>query len=152
MPRADGGKRVVAVADEPAEQADGVGFEDGRAAIEGDGDNRAGRIAADAGQLLQLRDLLRELAAVARDKLLGRGVELASTPIVTQPLPQAEHLPLVGCGKGMHVGQCADEPREILADRRHLRLLQHDLADPHAIGIAGAPPGQIAGVRAVPCQ
>src|SRR5437773_746693 len=52
---------------------------------------------------------------------------------------------LVGSGERFYVRKSPQESLEIRNDRRHLRLLQHDLADPDCIQIACPPPRQIAG-------
>src|SRR6185436_3439978 len=47
----------------------------------------------------------------------------------------------------------APEKLAILGDHAiHLRLLQHDLGDQHAVGMARAAPGKVAAVLAVPGQ
>ena len=91
-----------------------------------------------------------KLAAVLRHDLLGRGVQAASAAVVAQALPQAQHLLLVGGRKRLDCRKRRDETLEIRLHCRNGRLLQHHLADPHAIGIARPPPRQVAGVLAVP--
>ena len=104
------------------------------------------------GSLRNSLTYLGNAAAMFGDDLLRGRVKLPRTAVVAEAFPQSQHLLLVGRRQPRDVRKRADEPREIVAHRRHLRLLQHDLADPHAIRIARAPPGQIAGMLRVPGQ
>ena len=76
------------------------------------------------------------------DQAAGRAVQVAGPAIVSQPFPQAQNLLFVG---GREVGnrrEGGEKTLEIGNHRGHLGLLQHDLADPDAIGIAVASPGE----------
>src|SRR5262249_36658628 len=54
-------------------------------------------------------------------------------------------------GERLHVGEAREEAQVVGNHGRHLRLLQHDLRDPHAVGRALALPGQVVpAVRGVP--
>ena len=89
----------------------------------------------------------------------GAGVEVAGAGVVAEARPFDEH-GFERCGGEIgDGGPEAQEPRIVLADRRDGGLLQHDLAEPDAIGIGAAcrrpvgrrdPPGQIARVAVVP--
>ena len=147
---ASGAERVFAVADEPAQQANRVGFQDRRPLVEGDRGDRAGRVAADAGKRHQLVDGLWELAVELGDDHLCRRVQLPCAAVVAEAFPQPQHVLFVGGGQSADIRQCDNEPLEVVADRGHLRLLQHDLADPDAVGVARLPPGQVAGMFGIP--
>src|SRR5436190_452215 len=82
---------------------------------------------------------------------LPRGsMKLPRAPVVAEPLPMPEHDLLVGVGQRLDVGESPQEPLEIRDDGRHLRLLEHDLADPNGVRVASSPPRQIARVAAKP--
>ena len=93
-----------------------------------------------------------EIAAVFSDNFLGCGVQLPSAAIVAKSFPQPQNFGLIGGRQRVDIGKRASEAIEVIAYRRHLRLLQHDLAEPHAIRIARPAPGQIALMRGVPSQ
>ncbi len=73
--------------------------------------------------------------------LPGGRVQLPSPSIVAKPFPKLEYLVFVGRGQVGYAGKRLKKPLEIRNHGRHLRLLQHDLADPHPIGIRRLPPG-----------
>ena len=66
---------------------------------------------------------------------LGAGMEIAGAGIIAEPRPGLQHL-FERCR-----GQCLDRRPQaqefaiIARDRRHRRLLQHDLGQPDVIGI-----------------
>ncbi len=62
-------------------------------------------------------------------------VQLTGPAIIAQPFPMLEHLLLRRRGQRLHVGEALQKSLKIGNHRDDLRLLQHDLADPHAIGI-----------------
>ena len=120
--------------------------------VEGDGEDGPGRVAADAGQAAQLVQPAGEAAAVTAANQLRRLVKLPRTAVIAQPFPQPQDLMLARRGERRHAGQRGQKTVEIRLHRRHLRLLKHDLAQPDAVRIAAAPPGQIAGVPGIPGQ
>ena len=75
---------------------------------------------------------------------LPRGaMQVARTRVVTQPGPQVQHLVDFRIGERAHAGKPLHETLEIGNHGRDLRLLQHDLRHPHAVGRALALPRQI---------
>ena len=72
--------------------------------------------------------------------------------IITKTFPQPQHFLWPGLGKNRHIWQSCNEPFEVRSHGFDLRLLKHDLADPHRVRIAGATPGKIARVPAVPAH
>jgi hypothetical protein len=100
-----------------------------------------------------------ERAPVARDAapvLPGDdacGLPQASGPaVVAQPLPESEDLGLGGPRQGCQAAELPHPPLEVWHDRRDGRLLEHHLADPHAVGGRPAAPGQVPAVILVPAQ
>src|SRR5438132_73304 len=80
------------------------------------------------------------------DQAAGRAVQVAGPAIVSQPFPQAQNLLFLG---GRQIGNRREGDEKTLEIGNHggdLGLLQHDLADPDAIGIAVGSPGE----RALP--
>ena len=86
----------------------------------------------------------RKLAVVFGHQDPRRLVEMPGPAIVAQPFPEPQHVLFVGISQLAHRGKCLEEVLEIGHHRGDLRLLQHHLADPDAIGIAVFPPGQVA--------
>ena len=97
--------RVAGVGQQPAQDPQGVGFEDRLAGVEGDREDRPGRIAADARQAAHDCGIAGELAAMLGHDDLGGLVQLPRTAIIAQPFPQAQHLVLVGPGKRLDRGK-----------------------------------------------
>ena len=72
--------------------------------------------------------------------------------VVSQTFPGTQHA-LLGCGSQIsNSGEKIDKRLIITHDGFHLGLLQHDFADPNAIGIGGVPPWQIPGCLGKPAQ
>src|SRR4051812_37755740 len=78
------------------------------------------------------------------------GVELPRSAVVAKAFPQTQYFNLARGGETVDIGKHRNEPREVVARSRDLRLLEHDLADPHAIRILRLTPRQVAGVFSVP--
>lgn len=74
----------------------------------------------------------------------GRREEMPGPGVVAQPLPQLQHLPLIGFGEPGQGGKALHEPGEVGDDRVHPGLLEHGLRDPDRVGFPAAPPGKIA--------
>src|SRR5690606_13832692 len=92
----------------------------------------------------------RNVAAMFADNLLRRRLKLTRSAIVAQPFPAATRFMLVGGRELLYRRKALQEPFVVWNDRRHLRLLQHDLADPDGVQVACLSPGQIACMLAEP--
>jgi len=80
-------------------------------------------------------------------------MQIARTRVIAQTGPVMQHIIEAGIGQGTHIREGLHEAREVGNDRTHLGLLQHDLGDPHAIGVTRVLPGQIvAAVLVEPAQ
>src|SRR5205807_7232336 len=84
------------------------------------------------------------------DRLARDGVQPHRADVVAERVPELAHLGDVGGGER---AQRRVGPQELAIFRDHplhLRLLEHDLGDEHAVGHARAPPRQVAAVTRVP--
>ena len=106
------------------------------------------------GKRLQLRRRARKRAAEARHHLLRAAMHVARAAVVAQAAPQ-RRAPRPRCRRPAPAtsGKRCEEAREVAQHGRHLRLLQHDLGQPHAVRVARVLPGQLAAaVRALPAR
>ena len=112
----------------------------------GDG---AGRVTADPGDLLQLRQRARELAVADIDQVTSRFLQIAGSRVVAPSLPSGHH-PILWClsqcfqsGEGLHPAL------KIGNHSRNLGLLQHHFGDQYPVRGRCLLPGQI--VTTVAC-
>jgi hypothetical protein len=70
---------------------------------------------------------------MSRHDLPGCCLEIARPAVIAQPLPEQEHVLLVGSRQVGQRRKPLEEAVKIRDDRRHLRLLKHRLADQHVI-------------------
>jgi hypothetical protein len=96
--------------------------------------------------------IVRQMVLPFAEQLPGGLVQAAGPAIVAQAFPQAQHVLFLRRGEVLHRGKRGQEALEKGHHRRHLGLLEHDLADPNGIRIAGTPPGQIAAMTGKPGQ
>jgi hypothetical protein len=122
--------------------------------VKGDrGDRRRG-VVADAGERQQRCRLIGKPPAMPIDDGARAGMEVAGPSVIAEPLPELQDFNERCCGEHRNVGPARHESVEIWADSRYRRLLQHDLAEPHEVGVGPAPgrcpPWQVAAVAIVP--
>jgi hypothetical protein len=84
-----------------------------------------------------------------RGDLLRGAAQIAGARIVSQAGPQREHVLFRRGGQRFHRGEPVEKALVVRDHGLRARLLQHDLGDPDAVRILGAPPGKIA-MAAVP--
>lgn len=134
------------------QNADHIAVEDGCGLIEGDAANRAGGVSADAGQGEDGGEGFWELAAMFCEDLLCRLLHVADAGVVAESFP--EFVNLVGAreSEAFDVGQLAHPAFPVGDHRFHLSLLQHYFRHPDGVGIARAPPREVAGVRGEPVE
>ena len=77
-------------------------------------------------------------------------MQVAGAAVVAEPLPQLQHVLLVGGGEVGERREGGEEPLEVRDDGGDRGLLEHDLADPDAVRVAVGPPGQVAAVAVEP--
>ena len=88
------------------------------------------------------------------DHSAGAGMEVAGARVVAEPLPEMQDFVERGRRERRNVGPACHESVKIGAHGRDRRLLQHDLAEPNAVGIGThahrRSPRQIAAMAVVP--
>ncbi|CCF97337.1 hypothetical protein RSK60_2030013 [Ralstonia solanacearum K60] len=120
-----------------------VAVEDGRAHPVRECRNGRGGGASDARQRRQCFGIAGKHTAMLGHHDLRAAVQIARAGVVAQARPGGHHVVRGRRGQRPHGREPLDEARVVAQHRRHLRLLQHDLRQPHAIGIAGVLPRQV---------
>ena len=138
------GLDVVVDREHPGHDPGDVAVDQRRRLAERDRRDRAGGVGADARHLAQAGGVAGQAAAEPRDHLGGAAVQVAGARVVAEPGPRRED---VVEGRRRQVGDRREPghpPLPVRDDGRDPGLLQHDLADPDRVGIAGPPPRQVA--------
>ena len=125
------------------EHALDVAVEDRMPLITGQSEDRPGRGATDAGQLDHLVETGRELATMSVADLLRGAVQVARPRVVTESGPKVQHRVDGRRRERRDIRKAQYEALEVRDGRRDLRLLQHDLRDPHPVRAARSLPRQI---------
>lgn len=107
-------------------------------------------VAADARQLDQLRRVGRDDAVPPGDHFTGQAVKIGGAAVVSQPFPGFPHHRRGRRGQMPNRRELLQEPGVEGLDPGHLGLLQHDLGHQDPIGVASAPPRQVASMPPVP--
>ncbi len=143
----------IAAPDEHAKQdARDVGVQDGGALTECEAPDRAGGVRADALEGEQRGFVGGQLAAVTLDRLACDRMKPARPDVVAERPPRVRDVALVR-GRERRERRVAIQPLVVLGQHAvHLRLLQHHFRDEDVVRIAGAAPGQIPAVGAIPRQ
>ena len=136
--------------EEPPEDALHIAIDDGVRGIVRKGDDGGGGVVADAGQGADGSVIRGEAARELVADGAGGGVQVTGAGVVAKALPEVEDVLLVGVGQGADVGEALEEAAVVIHSLHHARLLEDDLGDPNAIGVASLAPGQGAAVRGVP--
>ena len=118
----------------------------------GDAGDGRGRVSANARQQTQIFRRGGNVALVAAGHTLRRFMQHPRPPVVAQPAPRGQHLLLVGERQRIEGGKPGHERLVALHHHRHAGLLQHDLGDPDGVGVAAAPPRQVAPAAVIPLQ
>src|SRR5499425_2145242 len=136
--------------EDAAEDPSHVGIHEGGVPAVGEGENGPRRVASDPRHAQERGAVVGEPARVACHRLARDAVQAAGAAVVAEGTPRLRHLSRAGL-RELREGGIAREELVILGDDAiHLRLLQHDLRDEHAIGLARAAPREIASVASVP--
>ena len=109
-------------------------------------------VAADARKRAKIVDLARQRAAMFTDHDFCESVQIARPGVVTQPLPAVENAGARRKRESGEIGEAAQPLIIIREDSGDLGLLKHELGNEDRVGIAGAAPGKVAPVRAVPAH
>ena len=115
--------------------------------VEGDRGHRGGGIGADARQGPQARLGVREDAAVIARHRAGAGQQVAGAGVVAKARPGGHHLAVLRGGQRPHRRPARGEVQEIGRRVRHGGLLQHDLRQPHPVGVGASRPGVVGPTR-----
>ncbi len=122
----------------------------------GDRRHRRRRIGTDARQRRQHRLVVGKSAAVHRSHRLRALVQISRAAVVAEPGPGDEHIVDAGARKRLDRRPAPQELEVVGNDRLDHGLLQHDLAEPHPVGIGllsrWISPGQIAALAVVPFE
>src|SRR5436305_11764601 len=79
-------------------------------------------------------------------------VQVPGSAIIAQAFPSSKYLLLIRIGQIREIWKGSQKSFKVWNDSRHLRLLQHDLADPDPVRISVLAPGEGALVHAKPAQ
>ena len=110
-----------------------------------------GRCRTDTRQLPQLLHRFGQAPAEALRAFLGRALERQGAAVIAEPLPFGQH---IGGRRGSQRIGRREHAHPALPPPQHaldLRLLEHDLAHQHAVGVIDAAPRQIA-VESLPLR
>src|SRR6185437_13423636 len=115
-----------------------------------------GGVVADAGKRAQRHFVRREFPAMALHHGAGTGMEMARPRVIAQALPGMENILERRRGKRAEIGPARHETVKMASYGRHRRLLQHDFAEPDAIGVGTLArqraPGQVTAMAVVPVE
>src|SRR6266852_1459884 len=70
-------------------------------------------------------------------------MQVARPAVVPQSFPKPQHVTFLGRGQICQSRKSFEKAFEVRNDRRHLRLLQHDFADPDMVDIPATAPGKV---------
>jgi hypothetical protein len=115
------------------------------------GDGGSG-VTSDARQSLKIFCPLRKPAGVLLHDLFSALVQTARSPIVAQAAPCGEYCILRLRGERFNTWKTFEEIPVVFEDSGHTRLLQHNFAEPDAVGIASLAPREIAAIPVVPAK
>ena len=124
-----------------------VGLQVDAVLVESEGADAGRRGGADAGQRRELLHAVGPDAVELLDHGLGAAVKRERPPVVPHALPGLQHLCLRGLGKRLHAGKAFEPVGPATLHAHDLRLLEHDLADPHEVRVVDASPGKLAPQR-----
>src|SRR5208337_3460720 len=140
----DAGKSLQHTLDIAIDHGYGLGERDA-----GDG---GGGVASNAGQGEQGFGILREPAIVLFGNLLRGLTQHAGAPIVAQTAPGGQHSLFRSGGERLDIRKTFEENPVVVKHGGHARLLQHDFAEPDAVGITSYAPGKVAAMPIVPAE
>src|SRR5437773_6404034 len=112
------------------------------ARAEGKAGHRGGGVFAETRQAPQSCGVAWDPAAVLLEDPPGRAAQVAGPRVIAEPRPRREHAVLAGAGEGREIREAGEERFVPAADGGDRRLLQHDLGNPDAVGVARPAPGK----------
>ena len=129
-----------------------IAIDNGHGFGKGDTGDGSGRVTSDAGESLEGFGSLREAAAVLPHEFLCALIQHPGSAVVAETAPGSEHSVFRSRGERLNIRETLKENSVVVNDGRYARLLQHDFAEPDAIGIASLAPGKFAAMPVVPAQ
>ena len=141
---------VVGQVEQSREDAHHIAIDGWRGDIKGDAADGAGGVRSDARQGLQRLGLRRETPGMAVDDDFGAAMQVAGAAVITQAFPELQHGIQRRGSQCLDRGHGGDEALVIWDDGIDLGLLQHDLRQPDAVGIAVAAPGSVGSIVLIP--
>ncbi|BAQ16477.1 hypothetical protein GL4_1017 [Methyloceanibacter caenitepidi] len=121
--------------EEPGQDPLDIPVDWGSLPAEGNRGDRGGRIGADAGQLAQALLRVGKTAPMLPRHHAGAGMEISGAGVVAEAGPGGEDGAKIGLSERVHIRPASNEVDEARRHRLDGGLLQHDLAQPHLIGI-----------------
>src|SRR5207245_9259511 len=125
-------------------EAPDVGVEHGGVTIVSEREDRARGVPADPWQASQRRRVVGQVPAVTGDGLARDRVQAHGTDVVAERVPEPPDVLDARPGQVVDRRVAPEELAVFRDDAIYLRLLEHDLGDEDAVGMARAPPGKIA--------
>src|SRR3989449_4988126 len=110
----------------------------------------AGVLPVTPGQAPLRPRVVGRVPAVTGDGLARDRVQAHGTDVVAERVPKPPDVLDARPGQVSNRRVAPEELAVFRDDAIYLRLLEHDLGDEHAVGMARAPPGKIAAVCSVP--
>jgi hypothetical protein len=101
----------------------------------GNRQHRPGGVPPHTGQSQDIFETFGKFPRMLNDDLTGCGMQLASPAVIAQAFPKPEDFLQVGGGQISDGGKSLHESGPIIEHGDHLRLLQHDLANPDRIRV-----------------
>lgn len=120
--------------------------------VVGEGHHGASGVPTNARQLHEFRACLGEVAGTICDGIIGDALNPAASHFVAKRVSHRFDLPQRSMGNVFDRWEAIEEFLVHLGDTRDLCLVQHDLRNKDAIGVARTAPRQVAPVHAKPAQ
>ena len=143
-------ERGIGEVEQPRHHPAHVAVHGGHRLPEGNAGHRRGGVGPDPRQGHQAIGRRREFTAMLIPHLPRTLVCIARAGVVPQPAPQPQHLFQVGVRERACIREPLHPAPVVGGHGAGSRLLQHDLRDPHRVGVADPPPRQVPLVRVEP--
>ena len=120
--------------EQPGRDALHIAIDGNHRHAEGDRGHGIGGVGADPRNSAQRGGVGRKDAAYGGDRL-GSRMQIAGAGVIAEPRPGGHDRALIGGREILHGGEPRQEPVKIRTDSGHGGLLQHDFAQPDAVGV-----------------